>query len=97
MVPSKEGVGQIIEAFPARFTLIALPGRLFLIGTSSGNTLGITQRALSSFWPTKLPDSVVALGIIYQILYVYLHLLDSFCEVEKVSSPVTTPRPWNPI
>jgi hypothetical protein len=96
MVPSKDGAGQIIEAFPASLTLIALPGRLFLIGTSSGNTLGITKRALSSFWPVKLPDSVVALGIIYQILYVYPHLLDSFCEVEKVGSPFTTPCPWNP-
>ena len=96
MVPSEDGAGQIIEAFSARLTLIALPGRLLLIGTSSGHTLGITTRALSSFWPMKLSDRVIALGIIYQILYGDSHLLDSFCEVEKVGSPFTTPRPRNP-
>jgi len=96
MVPGKNCAGKIIEAFSALFTLIMLPGRLFFIETSSHNPSGFTKRTLSSFWPAQLSYRVVTLGIIDQILYVYLHLLDSFHGLKKAKSFFTTSSPWNP-
>ena len=95
-MPREDGAGQIIEAFPTVFALIALPGWLFFIEASSDHSLGITKRTLFSFRPAKLPNSVITLGIIYQVLYIYLHMLDSFRQMEKVGSLSTTPRPRNP-
>jgi hypothetical protein len=95
MMPGEDRVGQIIEAFPASSTLIALPGRLFLIEASSYDLLGITKRTLSSFQPAKLSNTVAALAGVYQVLYIYLHLLDSLREVGKVTFTfyhVTTPE-----
>ncbi len=66
MVSGEDGVGQIIEAFSAIFTLIALSGRLLFIETSFDDSFGITKRTLSSFWPAQLAHSLVTLYIIYQ-------------------------------
>jgi hypothetical protein len=96
MVSGEDSARQIIEAFITIFTLITLSGRLLLIETSSDDSSGITKRTLSAFWPTQFAHRVVTVGIIYQVFYVYLHLLGSFHGVGKVGSSFTTPRPWNP-
>jgi hypothetical protein len=83
MVPGENGTSKIIESLPARFALIALPCGLFLIEASSDDLPGITKRALSSLRPAKFPYGIVALGIINQVLYVYLHLLVSSRDVGK--------------
>jgi hypothetical protein len=36
------------------------------------------------------------LDIIHQILYVYFHMLDFYCEVKKVNLSFIILRPWNP-
>jgi hypothetical protein len=84
VVPSEDGASQVIEAFCARLTLITLSGRLVFIETSFDDSLGITKWTLSAFWPAQLAHSVVTLGRIYQVLYVYLHRLDSYRGLEKV-------------
>jgi hypothetical protein len=40
MMPGKDGTGKVVKALSAFFTLIALPGRLFLIEASSDNSSG---------------------------------------------------------
>jgi hypothetical protein len=83
MVPGENGTSKIIESLRARFALIALPCGLFFIEASSDDLPGITKRALSSLRPAKFPYGIVALGIINQVLYVYLHLLVSSRDVGK--------------
>ncbi|CCK80851.1 uncharacterized protein TOL2_C27670 [Desulfobacula toluolica Tol2] len=95
-MPGKDRAGKVVKAFSAFFTLIALPGRLFFIETSSDNSPGFTKRTRSSFWPAQLSYSVITLCVINQILYVYLHLVGSFHGLENVKSSFTTSRPRNP-
>jgi hypothetical protein len=47
---------------------------------------GITKGALPFFGPTQFTNHVIALDIIHQVLYVYLHLLDSNYERKKGES-----------
>jgi hypothetical protein len=96
MVSGKDGVGQIIEASLAIFALMALPIRLFLMVTPPDNIFRITKWALYPIGPAQLTHCGVTLGVIYQVLYIYLHLLDSFWEVAKANSPFTMSCPWNP-
>lgn len=96
MMPGKDGTGKVVETLSAFFTLITLPGRFFFIETSSDNSPGVTKWTLSSFWPAQLSYSVITLCIIDQILYIYLHLVDSFHGLENVKSSFTTSRPRNP-
>ncbi len=96
MVSGEDSVCQIIEAFLTILTLITLSFGLLLMETSSDDSSGIAKRTLSAFWPTQFANRVVALGIIYQLFYVYLHLLGSFHAVGKLSFSFTTLRPWNP-
>jgi len=96
MMPCKNGAGWVIEAFMTIFALIALPIGLLFIETSSDDSSEITKRTLPAFWPTQFAHGVVALSVIYQIFYIYLHLLDSFHDAMEVWVFSTTLRLWNP-
>jgi len=96
MMPGEDRARQIIEAFLTILTLITLSGRLFVIETSSDDSLGITTRTLSAYWPTQLAHCIVMLDIVYQDFYVYLQLLSFVYGLEKVGLSFTTLRSWNP-
>jgi hypothetical protein len=86
MMPCEDGVRQVVETFFTSSTLITLAGWLFVIEPPFDHSLGITKGTLSSFWPAQLAHRIVTLGIIYQVLDVYLHLLDSYGGLEKVGA-----------
>ena len=77
MVSCGDGFSEIIESLPAQFTLIALPIGPCIIESSFDDLAGITKWAMYFLRPAKLPYGIVALDIINQVLYVYLHRLDS--------------------
>ena len=80
MMSGKNGSCEIIKAFSAIFAFIALPGGVLIVVTFFDCAYGITKRALTPFWPTKFANSLIALHIIYQGLYVYFHQLQSVCN-----------------
>jgi hypothetical protein len=81
MMSCEDGFSEIIESLPARFAFIALPIGLCIIEASFDDVPGITERALSLLRPAKLTYGIIALGIINQVRYIYLHLLDSSRDV----------------
>jgi hypothetical protein len=64
----EDGVGQVIKVFVTSFAVIALPFLLALMHPATADVLGLTPNALDAFGPTHLPDTSVALCIVYQIV-----------------------------
>jgi len=79
-VSGKYSAGQIIEAFCAILTLIALLIRLCFVVSSPDDIFGITPRALYSSPPAQFANRFLTVSIIYQVFYIYLHLLGSGFE-----------------
>jgi hypothetical protein len=80
VMSGKNGPGEIIEAFSARFAFVALFGRFSIIVTFFDCVYGTTKRTLTYFWPTQLTNGFIALYIIYQGLDIYLHRLQAECN-----------------
>jgi len=96
MMARKDSAGKIIKALPAIFTFITLLGSFFVIKAPSYNRFGITKCTSPTFRPALFTHCVITLCIIYQILYVYPHLLNSFRILKKTKIPYITSRPRNP-
>src|SRR3989337_714414 len=75
MMACKDSVCQIVKSLMAVFTFITLTCRLFVIKASFDNMFRITKWALYSIRPAQFANSLIALNIIYQIFYSYLHFL----------------------
>ena len=69
----QNGVCQIITAFVAVGTLIALACRLGVIKATLDNLFGLTSWALDAVWPAQIADSLITLNIIDEILDIDLH------------------------
>jgi len=72
MMARKNGVGQIIKAFVAVVTLVALTCRFRIIKAALDDLCGLTRWTLDAVWPAQLADSLTTLHIIDQILDVDL-------------------------
>lgn len=78
MMPGKNCIGQVVKAFRTIFTFIALFCRLFVVKSPFDDSLGIAKRAFYSIGPTQSANSLITLGMIDQIFYIYLHLVASY-------------------
>ena len=96
MMSGKDGVSQIIKAFMAVTTLIALTCRFRVITTTLDDLCGLTRGAGDAVWPASFADRLITLHIIDQILDVDLHrwtpvrVRDMGCHQCTLSSHSTT-------
>ena len=73
MMSGKDGVGQIIKAFMAITTLIALPCRFCVITATFDDLFRRTRGARHAVWPAQIADGLITLHIIDELLDVDLH------------------------
>jgi len=73
MMSGKDGVSQVIKAFVAVVTLIALTGGFRVIKAALDDVLGLTRGALDTIGPAQLTNRLITLHVINEILDVDLH------------------------
>jgi hypothetical protein len=73
MMSGKDRVGQIIKAFVAVVTLIALTGRFCVIKAALDHMVRLTSGTLDTIGPAQLANGLITLDIIDEILDVDLH------------------------
>lgn len=64
----KAGVDQIIKVGVTGFAMITLSFLLALMHAATADVPGLTPDAPDALWPAHLPDAVVALCIVYQVI-----------------------------
>ncbi len=64
MMPGKNGVAQVIKVTLTSFAAVALALRLSLIVSVFDHVVANASRASYPFWPPRLANQLVALGII---------------------------------
>jgi hypothetical protein len=67
----EDGVGQVVEALTTALALIALAVRLGVIPTVLDDRIRGALRAGHAVGPSHLPDRVVALGVVEEVLNVH--------------------------
>ena len=68
MMMGEDRVGQIIKVFITGFAMVALPFLLTLMPPATANVLGLAPDTFDTLGPTHLPDTLVALCIVYQVI-----------------------------
>ena len=84
----KNRVGQIIKAFVAVGTLIALACRFGVIKATLDNLRGLTSWAHDALWPTQLADGLITLPIIDQLRDIDLQGRTPVMGLEHGMAPV---------
>src|SRR5262249_15127970 len=98
MMASKDGVGQVIKAFGAVVTLIALTGWFRIIKATLDDVFGLTRGTRDAVGPAQLTNSLITLHIIDETLDVDLHdwtpVRDRSMRCRQYTSPshATTPE-----
>lgn len=67
-MPGKNCVGQIIKAFVALGTFIALTGGFRIVKAALDDLCGITSGAVNTVWPAQVADGLITLNSIDQVL-----------------------------
>jgi hypothetical protein len=100
MMSGKNGVGQIIKAFGASVTLVALPGGFRVIKAALDDLCGLTRWTRDAVWPAQLAYGLITLNLINEIFDVDLHRWTPSMIMEWDTVSLEHPqilRPWNPI
>jgi len=64
MMAGKDGVGEIIKAYVAVVTLVALTGGFRVIKAGLDDLCGLTRGARDAVWPAQLAYRLITLNII---------------------------------
>ncbi len=73
MMSGKHGSGEVVEGTVAHSTEVSLPLRLCFIVSVFGDLGGVAMRTFDAFGPTKLPNHLVAFGVVDQSVNIDSH------------------------